>query len=167
MLYKEYILSLLTINIIMYTFILYTIFSLFFIFDLKYIKTLSELKTMNYIESVSITLIISFLSLAGIPPLLGFVVKFCMFFFYILQTQYALLIVIILFNFFAMFFYIQNTRFVVSKEPGFNFVFRQNTVYIPFTLIKCLVFLNFLNLCGIFLYNDLYLFLNNIYCYLL
>jgi len=159
--YSEYILSILTINLFMYTLLLYSIFALFFMFDLKYIKTLSDLKNFNYVDLVSTTLVICFLSLAGIPPLLGFIIKFCIFIFYVNQIQYALIFIVILFNLFAMFFYIQNTRFIISKEQKFFFIFRENKIHISYLLIKIIILLNFVNFIGILIYNDIYIYFNN------
>lgn len=127
--FSEYFLGIITFNILIYVILLYSLCSLFFLFDLKYVKTLTDLKSMNFIDSVSLFIVISLLSLAGIPPLVGFCSKFLLFVYFLKKTNIALLFFFVFFNFFAMFFYLQNTRFLVAKESRSYFNIKNNYVY--------------------------------------
>ena len=112
--YTEYVLSLFFFNILIYISMLTLFFCLFFMFDLKYFKTLNELKGLANYTFATVSLIVLLLSIAGIPPLFGFVGKFLIFIFIFFKKQFILIFFLIFFNFFAMYFYIQNLRFLVK-----------------------------------------------------
>jgi NADH:ubiquinone oxidoreductase subunit 2 (subunit N) len=75
------------LNIYIYIFLLFNIFGLFFLFDLRYLRTLNELKNCGNITFISITLALILISLAGVPPLLGFIGKFLLFIFLIKSSN--------------------------------------------------------------------------------
>ena len=77
--------------------------------------------------------------MAGIPPLMGFVGKFLLFNFLFLSQKYIYIIVFSSLNFFSIYFYIQNLRFLVSKTQsmyflvaGFYVFFNKNYPYSTF-----------------------------------
>ena len=59
-------------------------FTLLFLYDLKKIKNLNNLKILNRFNFVSLSVVLIFLSMSGIPPLIGFVGKFLLFNFLLL-----------------------------------------------------------------------------------
>lgn len=164
--YNEYFLSTISFNIFIYVLLVYNLFSLFFIFDVKYIKSLVELKDMNYVDGVTSCVILTFLSLAGIPPLLGFVSKFLLFIYFLVKVNLSIVIIIILFNFFVMFFYLQNIRFLVSKNPKIYFNIKNNFVFLDKSLILFIICLNLFSIFGILAVDDYLIFFNCIFSYL-
>jgi len=79
--------TLILLNIYIYIFLLFNIFGLFFLFDLRYLRTLNELKSCGNLVFISITVSLLLISLAGVPPLLGFVGKFLLFIFLIKSSN--------------------------------------------------------------------------------
>ena len=164
---SEYILTIITINIFIYIVMLYSVCSIFFLFDLKYVKTLTDLKGMNFVDSISLFVIISLLSLAGIPPLVGFCSKFLLFMYFLKKTNIAILCFFIIFNFFAMFFYLQNTRYLVSKEPKAYFNIKNNYAFWDSNLILLAVVFGCINVWGILCFDDAMIHVMNVYTYIL
>lgn len=107
--------SIIYMNIYIYVFILYLFFSVLFIFDVKKLKTLNNLKVLNRYNFFSITVVLTFLSMSGIPPLAGFVGKFLLFNFLFFSQKYIFIVFFSFLNFFSIYFYIQNLRFLISK----------------------------------------------------
>ena len=148
-------------NIYIYIFMLYLFFILLFLYDIKKIKTLNNLKVFNKHNFISITIVLIFLSMSGIPPLAGFIGKFLLFNFLFLTQKYIYLIVFSLLNFFSIYFYIQNLRFLVSKTQQQNFLVAGFYVFFNKQLLNLLVLFNILNSLGILYFEDiLYYFLN-------
>ncbi len=142
-------------------------FCLFFIFDLKYFKTLNELKGLANYTFITTSLIVLLMSIAGIPPLFGFVGKFLIFIFIFFKKQFILIFFLIFFNFFAMYFYIQNLRFLVKKNLSRTpFIIKNNRAYINFNLVFIIVSLNFLNLFGFLFTEDFLIFINHMFIFL-
>jgi len=120
---------------------------------------------MNFIDSVSLFIIISLLSLAGIPPLVGFCSKFLLFVYFLKKTNIALLFFFVFFNFFAMFFYLQNTRFLVAKESRSYFNIKNNYVYWDLNLVTLVVIFGCVNVWGILCIDDAIIHVANIFVY--
>ena len=149
--FENYTTSLVYLNILMYIFLIINIFFILFLFDLKYLKTLNELKFLGNNYYVTFYLILIFLSFAGTPPLLGFLGKFFIFNFLILKKNFFIFLIFILLNFFSMYFYLQNLRFLISKKT-YNMFFKKqvNIIYI-FNIF------NFLNVFSIFYFEDCFI----------
>jgi NADH-quinone oxidoreductase subunit N len=148
-------------NVYIYVFILYLFFSILFVFDVKKLKTLNNLKVLNRYNFFSITILLVFLSMSGIPPLAGFIGKFLLFNFLFLTQKYIFVIFFSLLNFFSIYFYIQNLRFLISKTQQNYWLVAGYHVFFNKNLINIVVFLNLLNFFGIMYFEDiLYIFLN-------
>jgi len=148
-------------NIYIYVFILYLFFSILFIFDVKKLKTLNNLKVLNRYNFLSITVVLTFLSMSGIPPLAGFVGKFLLFNFLFFSQKYIFILLFSFLNFFSIYFYIQNLRFLISKTQQNYWLVAGYYVFFNINLINIIVFLNLLNFFGILYFEDiLYFFLN-------
>ena len=80
--HSDFILTSILINIYSYIFLIIQIFLVFFMFDTTYFRTLNELKFFGDLKKISSPILLIFLSLAGIPPLLGFCSKFIIFILY-------------------------------------------------------------------------------------
>ena len=102
----------------------------------------------------------SLLSLAGMPPLLGFVGKFLLLIFLAYKNQFLLFIIFSIINLFMIYFYIQNLRFLVSKTSSNLLAIKGYFVNIDFTLISIVVFLNFFNIFGILFFEDFLILIN-------
>lgn len=163
--YYEYSLSVVLFNIFIYVILLYSLFSLFFIFDLKYVKTLNELKYANYMGSISMFIIIGFLSLAGIPPLLGFSGKFYLFIYFFSKSNIFYLSIFVIYNFLSLFFYLQNTRFLASTNPKIYFNIKNNFIFIDSRLLPLLALLNIINILGFLISEDILAFFHSIFSY--
>lgn len=147
--------TLLLLNVFIYVTLLFNIFGVFFLFDLRYLRTLNELKSFGNIVFIAITITLLLISLAGVPPLLGFLGKFLLFIFLIKSSNWLIILFFTVINFFVIYFYIQNLRFLVTKAIFFYFTFTNFYVFFSFNLILTLVLLNTLNFFGILFIDDL------------
>jgi NADH-quinone oxidoreductase subunit N len=158
---SNYGISIIYFNILIYISLLYLFFSLLFLFDVKKIKTLNNLKVFNGINFISVTTVLVFLSMSGIPPLAGFVGKFLLFNFLFFMQKYLIIVLFSLLNFFSIYFYLQNLRFLISKAQPNNFILGGFYVFFNKGLLNLIVFLNLFNFLNIFYFEDiLYFFLN-------
>lgn len=153
--------SIIYFNVFVYILLLYLFFTILFLFDLKQIKSLNNLKVLNRIGFISITVVLSLLSMSGIPPLAGFVGKFLLFNYLFLGQKYFFIFLFSFLNFFSIYFYIQNLRFLISKTQSNFFIFNGYYVFFNKGLINIIVLLNIFNFFSIFYFEDfLYYFLN-------
>ena len=157
--FENYTFSLVLFNVIVYIFILTNIFLMFFLFDLKYLKTLNELKFFGNTSFLTFYLVLIFLSFAGTPPLLGFISKFLIFIFILYKQNIFIFIFFIFLNFFSMYFYLQNLRFIVSKNISNKFL-NKNTKNFNKNIIYLFNLFNFFNLFSILYFEDFFIFLN-------
>jgi NADH:ubiquinone oxidoreductase subunit 2 (subunit N) len=142
--YNEYIFSLILFNILIYIFLLINIFLIFFIFDMKYIKTLNELKFFGNLPLVSVFLVFLLLSFAGIPPLTGFISKFLIFIYVFSKQNIFYFLFFIFVNLFIIYFYIQNLRFLISKNVSNKFIIKNNNIILNSNIFFFLISLTFL-----------------------
>ena len=153
--------SIIYMNVYIYIFILYTFFSLLLIFDVKKVKTLTNLKIFNKNNFLSVTTVLIILSMAGIPPLVGFVGKFLIFNYLFFSQKYLYILIFSFMNFFSIYFYIQNLRFLISKVQKNFFLKSGFYVFYNKKLIDLIVLLNLVNFFGILYFEDfLYFFIN-------
>jgi NADH:ubiquinone oxidoreductase subunit 2 (subunit N) len=156
----EYGLGLLFANVAIYLFVLALFFSIFFFFDLRYFRTLNEIKGLNSYNFIIMGAAFSLLSLAGMPPLLGFVGKFLLLIFLSYKNQFLLFLLFGFINLFMIYFYVQNIRFLVRNTQSNILVIRHNFVNIDLRLVSIVVFLNFFNIFGIFFFEDFLILIN-------
>ena len=149
----EHCYSLVILNTVIYSSLLVYFFSVFFLFDFKVFKSLNEYKFFKTTGFFNTTIVIILMSLAGVPPLLGFFTKFFLFATLLSLNQILFFTLFLVLNLFIIFFYVQNIRFLVSKTPKNIFLFINFKVYLNFQLIKLLVFFNFLTVSA-FLYFE-------------
>lgn len=160
--FESYGFSLIVINILIYLLSLTVIFFVFFLFNLNSFINLSNIKIFSSSYFFYMSIILSLLSLLGMPPLLGFVGKFLMVIFVNLKTHFFFSVLFILLNLLLIYFYIQNFRFLIKKNNSSNSLsyFKQNEVNL--NILKLLVFFLFFILFGIFFFDDLFLVINSL-----
>lgn len=138
------------------------IISIILLTNLSKFKSLNQFKEFNSYNFILYSLIFSLLSMAGIPPLLGFTGKFLAILFSIFKSQYILIILMTILNIFGMYFYIQNLRFVVKKNKSSILNFKTYYININYAISLNIVILNFLNFFGILFLSDILIILNYI-----
>jgi len=157
----NYGLVILHINVYIYIHILYLLFSVLFLYDTKKLLSLVNFKVLNYMNFISITVVLTFLSMSGIPPLVGFVGKFLIFNFLFLMKKYVFIFIFSLLNFFAIFFYIQNLRFLINKTQSNFFLISGFYFFFNKGIVNIIVLLNLVNFFGIFFLEDFVYILTN------
>jgi NADH:ubiquinone oxidoreductase subunit 2 (subunit N) len=160
LLIQEYYFSVLLFNIFSYIFILINIFLMFFLFDLKYIKTLNDLKFFGNIPLITTSIVILLLSFAGIPPLLGFISKFFIFIFLVYKNNYLFIFMFVFSNMFIIYFYIQNLRFITSKNIKNNFFIKNNSIIINNVIIFYFSLFSYFNIFAIFYFEEIIIYFN-------
>lgn len=160
-----YGISIIYFNVFIYIFLLYLFFSLLFLYDIKKIKTLNNLKVFNRYNFTSLTVVLAILSMSGIPPLAGFVGKFLLFNFLFLTQKYIFLFGFSILNFFSIYFYVQNLRFLISKTQSNFFLVGGYYVFFNKTIINILVLLNIFNFFSAIYAEDFLYMVINIFLY--
>jgi NADH-quinone oxidoreductase subunit N len=158
----SYGLSIFFLNIINYLLVFSLIILLILLCNLSKFKSLNQFKEFNSYNFLMYTLVFSLLSMAGIPPLLGFTGKFLAILFLTLKSQYILIIIVTVLNIFGMYFYIQNLRFVVKKTKSSILNYKNYYININYSLTLNAIVLNFFNIFGILFLSDLIIVLNYI-----
>ena len=107
-------------------------------------------------------IILTLLSLVGMPPLLGFVGKFLMVIFINLKTQFFIFFIFVLLNLLMIYFYIQNFRFLIKKSNSTEFLNHFKNSSVNLNVLKILVFFLFFTTFGIFFFDDFFLILSSL-----
>jgi len=141
---------------------LINLFLIFFIFDIKYFKTLNELKFFGNLPFLYLYVVILFLSFAGIPPFIGFLGKFLTFIYFFSKNNIIMFLLFIFSNFFIIYFYLQNLRFLISKNLSNKLCLKNNQVFFNSNCMFYLNLLNFFNISSILYFEDFLIFLNYI-----
>lgn len=151
----SYGLSILFFGIFSYVICLLLLFNVFFFFNLNRIRVLTDLKKIISSKFLIFSLVISLLIIAGIPPFLGFVSKLLLFLYLLTKNSNLILIFFTIINLFALYFYLQNVKYVISRAPLNNTFFllkkKNNTTDKFFILVFILIF----SIFSIFFINDL------------
>lgn len=163
---NSYGLSILLLNVLNYLIVFMLIISIILLTDLSKFKSLNQFKEFNSYNFILYSLIFSLLSMAGIPPLLGFTGKFLAILFSVFKSQYILIIFMTILNIFGMYFYIQNLRFVVKKNKSSILNYKNYYVNINYAISLNIVLLNFFNFFGILFLSDFIIILNYITSFL-
>lgn len=158
--FYEFGVSILMLNVIVYVFLLFCLFLFFFLFDLVKFKSLNDFKRFGFLPYVTFSVVIILLSLAGMPPLMGFLSKFFIFLLLLLKNQFLFFFFFSIISLFSIYFYFQNIRFVITKNLVNFYIIKNYYFFLDFKIILLTVFFNFLNIFGIFFLEDFLIFLN-------
>jgi len=158
--FNEYSFSVLFFNIFIYIMIMLNIFYIFFLFETKWLKSLNELKLTYNLQMITTFVILTFLSFAGIPPLAGFLSKFLIFIHIFFKSNIIIFLFFLFINLFTIYFYIQNLRFIISKQISNIFIFKNFLAYLNRSSLFSTNFLNFFNVTSIFYFEELFLYFN-------
>ena len=146
--------------LIIYIFLVFAFFILLNTFDVRFIKNLSDLKKLGVIFPFNLLFLIIILSFAGIPPLFGFSIKLILFLLIINSAAFFYLTIVALFNFFTLYFYIQNVRYVVNNSSNNFYIYMNNFVSLSdITMFFSMLFF-LINLVGVVYLSDLFIFFN-------
>lgn len=104
------------LNLTGYALALGLIFTTLTLTSTRSVRSLNTLGKLNLIPFAKFTLLLGLLSLSGIPPLLGFFAKLFIFFALIIQANLILLGCFLIFNLFALYFYLQTTRHLAQTH---------------------------------------------------
>lgn len=126
----------------------------------KSFSTLNKLKQLQQYYFLFVFVLLFLLSLAGVPPLLGFVGKFLLYIQLLAYKSYFLFSVFLLFNIVVLYFYIQNIRFMVSKSTNTSPVSSLLNSSIHEDIFLFLLFVMFFNLLGICYFENFLIYLN-------
>ena len=146
----------------MYTILLYTLFIVFFIFNVEKLTNTNTFKYLSKYSFIANSFLLVVLSMAGIPPLLGFLNKFLIFNFLFFKCSYLWVTIFSIMNFFSIYFYIFNLKFLTKKNFKNFFFFKNNKILFSKNNINTITHLNFFNLFSIFFFNVFLLFFINI-----
>lgn len=164
---ETYGLSILLLNVLNYLLVFLLIISIILLCNLSKLKSLNQFKEFNSYNFLLYSLVFSLLSMAGIPPLLGFTGKFISMLFSVFKSQYFIVLFMLILNIFGMYFYIQNLRFVINKNKSSILSYKTYYVNINYNIVLNLVILNFLNFFGILFFNDILILTNYISSFIL
>lgn len=143
--------------LLIYSFLVTNLFLLLNIFDTKFVKTLSDLKKLGILYPFNLCFLILILSFAGVPPLLGFCIKLLIFIFILTSFSAFYCTILSLFNFFTLYFYVQNARYIINNSKNNFFIYANNFVYfseiVAFIIGAMLLF----NIGGILFISDFFI----------
>jgi NADH-quinone oxidoreductase subunit N len=116
--YIESLFSTLTINILIYLITLFLFFTAFNAVPNNKLKYLNFIGVFSTFAPLKFFLIVAFFSLCGVPPLAGFFAKLYILMSLLNRSAYFLIVLFFFFNLFAMFFYLQNIRFLTNSSKA-------------------------------------------------
>jgi NADH-quinone oxidoreductase subunit N len=154
-------LGILILNIFIYIILLFCFFNVFFFFNFNFFFSLNTFKFFNITNFINVTIILIFLSLAGMPPFLGFVGKFLLISYLILKNQFFFFILFLFVNLFVIYFYIQNLKFLIRESQENFFLNLNSSLYISSYQVNLLIFLLFFNFFGIFFFDNFIIYFLN------
>ena len=114
----------------------------FFILYKTYkINLFIQINRINFIDKLIIILL--FISLGGLPPLLGFLRKFLVIKFILIRINYIFSIILIFSSLYLLYFYISRMYFFLTYSPSIKITIKINFIYIKkFLYLISLVSIN-------------------------
>ena len=103
------------LNLIVYTLTLVLLFTTVAFGATHSFRTMNGLARSGSTTFFKFTLLVSFLSLSGLPPFAGFFAKFFLFLALTTKTYLGFTMIFLFFNLFALYFYLQSTRHLAQS----------------------------------------------------
>jgi len=146
------------IVLIIYIFLIFTLFILLSSFDIRSVRNLSDLKKFGVLFPFNFLFLITILSFAGIPPLFGFSIKLIVFLLLINSSISFYLVILAIFNFFTLYFYIQNIRYLVSNSPNNYYIYANYFVVLSDVNMFVSIIFFIINILGVLYLSDIIIF---------
>lgn len=159
--FVEYGLSIIILNIISYLILLLILFSVIFLLNQKYFKTTNEFKNVGFSNYFLLLTVFTLLSLAGMPPLLGFIGKFLITIVIFINSSFFYFFIFVIINLFMIYFYLQNVRFLIKKTNTKLISLTTNFFSLDIKLINLVNLLNVMNLFLLLNFEDLLIFISS------
>lgn len=130
---------------IIYSIINLLIINIFYKYNINYIN---QIKFFNFRFFNKLNLLILILSIMGLPPIIGFFIKWILIKILIFNKFYIILIILILLTILNLFFYLKISYFLLFNFRLFNKWFLQNKII---NKLNYLIIINFFNIFFIYL----------------
>ena len=151
-------------NVIMYLISTLSLFCVFFLFDSTTVKSMSDLKKVSFSPKIHFIVALSILSLAGLPPLIGFSGKFSLIVGLTNTANMLSWMYVIIFNLFGLYFYIHIFKYFHSSQYKNSDLIKSNRSFLCVNLVNyCIVFATTI-LMGTLIFNDVFLIIQSIIC---
>ena len=102
-----------------YTLLILNIFYILFNLNNFQVNSIELVKFILQNRFYTYSFLLTLLSLAGVPPLLGFTIKIFQLYFFINILHIPFLIFFIIYNVLTMYFYFNNFKYLLSYSPNF------------------------------------------------
>nr|QXJ80243.1 NADH dehydrogenase subunit 2 [Langia zenzeroides] len=136
---------------IMYSFLISIMFFLFYMLNMFFIDQLF-INNMNFM--IKLNLLINFLSLGGLPPFIGFLPKWIIINFLMVNKLYLLTFIMIMMSLITIYFYIR----IIYSSFMFNYLkMKWFKIFIKNKLINLINFLSFISILGMIFSTFLFL----------
>lgn len=146
--------SLLSLTIYVYS--IFFFFLILFTFNVNKLKNIYNLNKLGFSKVFYILSISSILSIAGVPPFIGFFNKLILFLIFFKNGVNLTLLLFIIINIITLYFYLRILRFTVSKKNNNNvFNYKNFNIYINIKYLYIVVTLAYFNIFFIFFFNDM------------
>lgn len=146
--------------LICYMFFTLNLFSIMFSTTTNSLWYLTDLQLFNSIPLVNTSILILFVSYAGLPPTLGFFSKLSLIFNFLVNNDFILFIIILISSFYIIYFYLQNYRFFGFSLSGYDYINNLVNYKLVLRFSGSYLFFIFWSLTSVFFYNDIFIFTN-------
>lgn len=143
-----------------YMFFTLNFFSILFSTTTNSLWYLTDLQLFNSLPLVNTSILILFISYAGLPPSLGFFSKLSLIFNFLVNQDFILFLIVLMSSFYIIYFYLQNYRFFGFSLSSYDYINNLvNYRYIE-KFSSSYIFFIFWSTMSVFFYNDIYVFTN-------
>lgn len=156
----EYIYAVIILNMLVYIYTITAFVSILILFNQSTLISTSQFGNINSIRFIKSSLVFVIFTLAGVPPTIGFLSKLLSCILIFNNNSIVFISIFLFINFFMLYFYIQQLLYLVTtKHNKEQYLWYRYAVYLDSTLLYNILLFMVLNLFGIFLLYDIYLYL--------